>query len=102
MVTWSKPARNDLKQIHDHISIDSKYYAKVVTRTIAEKADNLAEFPFFGRVVPEIDDPNVREIFVYSYRLIYEVKEGGVQVLAVVHGKRDFFAQITAQSDVQQ
>jgi len=41
-------------------------------------------------MVPEINDPNVREIFVYSYRLIYEITPKRVEILAIVHGKRDF------------
>jgi toxin ParE1/3/4 len=97
MVIWSKPAQSDLKQIYDYISRDSKYYAKMVTQTIVDRTDALTEFPLRGRVVPEIGDPNVREVFVYSYRLIYEVKERGVEVLAVIHGRRDFFDQLTAK-----
>jgi hypothetical protein len=30
MVKWSVPAKNDLKQIHDDIANDSKYYAQNV------------------------------------------------------------------------
>jgi len=30
MVKWSRPARMDLKQIHDYIAKDSRYYAKKV------------------------------------------------------------------------
>ncbi|MFP4174137.1 MAG: type II toxin-antitoxin system RelE/ParE family toxin, partial [Candidatus Hydrogenedentota bacterium] len=32
---------------------------------------NIGEFPRMGRAVPEIGDENIRERFVYSYRLIY-------------------------------
>ncbi len=70
MVKWSRPARMDLKQIHDYIAKDSRYYAKKVVQTIVEKTEQLMVFPEIGRIVPEIDDPNTREVFVYSYRLI--------------------------------
>jgi len=90
MVEWSGPAKRDLKQIHDYIAQDSRYYAKRVVRNIREKSQTLEPFPNAGRVVPEINDPDVREIFVYSYRLIYEVKPKRVEILAIVHGKRDF------------
>jgi toxin ParE1/3/4 len=43
-----------------------------------------------GRRVPEIEDPNVREIFVQRYRLMYEVHPTEVQILAFLHGARDF------------
>jgi toxin ParE1/3/4 len=90
MVIWSIPARNDLKQIYDYIAKDSKYYATNVAQQIISKAENLNKFPEIGRVVPEIGDENVRELIIYSYRIIYEVVPNDVQILAIIHGKRDF------------
>jgi toxin ParE1/3/4 len=95
MVKWSGPARMDLKQIHDYIANDSRYYAKKVVQTIAERTEELMAFPQRGRMVTEIDNPNIRELFVYSYRLIYEISSEGIEILAVIHGKRDFFDRIT-------
>jgi toxin ParE1/3/4 len=95
MVKWSGPARMDLKQIHDYIANDSRYYAKKVVQTIAERTEELMAFPQIGRMVTEIDNPNIRELFVYSYRLIYEISSDGIEILAVIHGKRDFFDRIT-------
>jgi plasmid stabilization system protein ParE len=40
--------------------------------------------------VPEIDDPALREILVHRYRLIYLVLPDSVQILAFIHGARDF------------
>ena len=42
-----------------------------------------------GRVVPERNHPNVRELFVHRYRLLYEVRRDEVHVLAFIHGARD-------------
>ena len=90
MVKWSLPARNDLKQIHDYIAEDSRYYARNVIHEIVAKTENLTELPEIGRTVPEIRDQNIRELMVYSYRLIYEISESGVEILAIIHGRRDF------------
>jgi toxin ParE1/3/4 len=95
MVKWSLPAKTDLKQIHDYIAMDSRYYAKKVAQTIVEKTEDLTAFPEMGRIVPEIGDARVREIFVYSYRLIYEITPGGIEILGVIHGKRDSFSKLT-------
>ena len=95
MVKWSGPARMDLKQIHDYIANDSRYYAKKVVQTIVDRTEELTVFPEIGRIVPEIDNPNIRELFVYSYRLIYEISSDGIEILAVIHGRRDFFERIT-------
>ena len=90
MVKWSVPARNDLKQIHAYIAKDSKYYARNVIQEIVAKTEALTELPERGRIVPETSDQNIRELIVYSYRLIYEISEGGIAILAIIHGRRDF------------
>ena len=74
MVKWATPAKKDLKEIHDYIANDSKYYAKNVAQNIVAKTEELDTFPERGKIVPEIDDSNVRELFIYSYRLFYEIK----------------------------
>lgn len=38
--------------------------------------------------MPELNDPQVRERFVYSYRLIYELRDEAIHIPAVIHGKR--------------
>ena len=55
-----------------------------------DKALSLAEQPERGRVVPEQDDPAVREIVDRSYRIIYEVvhEPTAVFVLRFWHGAR--------------
>ncbi len=90
MVKWSVPAKNDLKQIHDYIAKDSKYYAQNVVQEIVTKSEKLTDFPEIGRAVPEISDQNIRELIVYSYRLIYGISETGIEILAIIHGRRDF------------
>lgn len=94
MVKWTTPAKLDLKQIHDYIARDSKFYAQKVSLEIVEKSEKLKIFPEIGRVVPEIGDPNIRELIIYSYRLIYEVFPDKVEILALIHGKRDFSSEI--------
>lgn len=47
-------------------------------------------YPKVGRVVPEIADDTVRERFVYSYRLIYRIRESDILIVAAIHGKRHF------------
>jgi toxin ParE1/3/4 len=92
MVIWSVPARNDLKKIHDYIANDSKYYAQNVIQEIVAKTETLTDFPEIGRVVPEISDQNIRELLVYSYRLVYEISARGIEILTIIHGRRDFIS----------
>lgn len=52
-------------------------------------ASSLDTFSERGRVVPELNDPGIRELFVRRYRLLYQVATGEVLILAFVHGARD-------------
>ena len=88
-VIWTTPAYNDLEQIAEFIAIDSKFYSSAVVKKIKESSLNLSTFPFRGRIVPELNEETIREIFVYNYRLIYKVNQDTVFILAVVHSARD-------------
>jgi len=92
MVIWSEPAKADLRSIHDFIAHDSKHYAKKVTQDIREKTDVLDDLPKLGNKVPELNDDAVRELSLYSYRIIYEILNQDVFVLAVAHKRRDLKA----------
>ncbi len=75
MVTWTQPARADLRSIHDFIAHDSRHYAKKVVQDIREKTDILEQLPKRGKKIPELNNDQVRELSLYSYRIIYEIKE---------------------------
>ena len=85
---WSEEALEDIESIAAYIEKDSPVYAKAVVSKFFEKAEILKNFTELGRIVPEFNDNNIREIFVYSYRLIYKIDENTVLFVAVVHGKR--------------
>lgn len=38
--------------------------------------------------MPELDNAQVRERFVYSYRVLYEIGVEQIDILAVIHGRR--------------
>ena len=90
MVIWTKPARTDLKHLHDFIAEDSKHYAKKVVQDIREKTDILNELHNIGKMVPEVGKLEIQELHIYSYRIMYEVKNEQCYVLAVIHKRRDF------------
>jgi plasmid stabilization system protein ParE len=71
-----------------YIATDSPTYAGIVVKKTVSQAKTLAKFPRVGRKVPEFDDENIRELFVYSYRIIYRLQEDAVVIAAVIHGKR--------------
>ena len=87
-VKWSPEAIEDLESIAEFIARDSEYYARAVVTEILSVSRNVREFPLIGRVVPEIGDERIRERFIYSYRLVYQVEFEQVLIVAVIHGKR--------------
>jgi toxin ParE1/3/4 len=88
-VVWSRRAVDDLEAIALYVSTDSLAYASAVVRSILNTTRKLSTFPHAGRVVPELADNNIRELFAYSYRIIYRVQDGIVTVAAIAHVKQE-------------
>jgi toxin ParE1/3/4 len=83
---WSPDEVNDLETISEYISLDSERYASVVITRIISLAEEIVIFPMSGRIVPEIEEENVREKFYKSYRIIYRINtDNTVDVLRVFH-----------------
>lgn len=87
-VVWSPQAIADVEAIAEFIEKDSPFYARAVVTKIVSSTRRLAFYPWSGRIVPEIQDHSLREIFVFSYRVIYQVGDVHLTIVAVIHGKR--------------
>lgn len=101
-LVWTDPAVEDLQGIVDYIARDSSFYADAVAERIVLAVERLVSFPRSGRIVPEADDPRIREIIVQSYRVMYWVKQRKVQILAVLHSARDLAAMTPKPWDAPQ
>ncbi|ACF43125.1 type II toxin-antitoxin system RelE/ParE family toxin [Pelodictyon phaeoclathratiforme] len=88
LLAWSPEALEDVELIASFVERDSLWYAKIVASKIVSAAENIPSNPEMGRMVPEIADKNIRELFVYSYRLIYRIEPERIVVVAVIHGSR--------------
>lgn len=88
MVKWTVHAKAQLRRIHDYIAQDSPFYAKRVVEDLIQKTIGLDEFPRKGRIVPELNEDAVRELALYSYRILYEIKPNLIKVLAIIHKRR--------------
>jgi addiction module RelE/StbE family toxin len=87
-VVWSPEALADVEAIASYIARDSAAYAQAVVEKILETAHQVGEFPFLGRMVPEVAQDTIRERFVYSYRLIYRIRNDTITIAAVIHGRQ--------------
>lgn len=88
-IKWTEVAWSDLERVADYIAKDSPRYAAAFVREVREAARSLVYFSERGRVVPEFGSPNVRELFVRKYRLIYHLTEEVVHIIGLIHGARD-------------
>jgi len=85
---WSVAAADDLHSIAEYIARDSPRYAEAVADKILALTRSLPRHPRLGRVVPEFGREDVRERFVFSYRVIYQVRQDAIVIVNVIHGRR--------------
>jgi len=87
-VRWTPQAAEDLESIAEFIAGDSPPYASLFVMDVLRVVERLEAFPRSGRVVPELDQPSIREILMGSYRIVYRLRAGIVEVLTVWNGAR--------------
>ena len=88
-VVWSWSAANALDEAIAFIASDAPVNAEKVLEQILFAAASLATFSERGIVVPEVEDPTIRQLLTDPYRLIYQVEKDRVLVLALLHQRRD-------------
>jgi plasmid stabilization system protein ParE len=73
-----------------HTSADSLEAAINLIERALHTAESLSTLSERGHIVPELNDPSVREMFVFKHRLIFEISPTQIKILGFVHGARDF------------
>ena len=87
-VFWTEAALNQLEAIRDYLAQTSPDYARRIVERLVNRSEQVAAFPRSGRMVPEYEIDEVRQVIESSYRLIYLIKEEQVEILAVIHTSR--------------
>ena len=88
-IVFSKIARLDLKEIIEYIKRNSIKYAYLEKKKIIEAVDKLELQPYLGRVVPELNDKNLREFIFRNYRIIYQIISADqIHILTIHHHAR--------------
>lgn len=85
---WSPLALNRLEEIIDYISIDNQWNADKFAENIFEIVELLYEFPDAGRIVPELNNNDYRELIFGNYRIIYKLFQNNIFILTIRHSKR--------------
>jgi len=87
-VLWSPQALLDVESIRDYISHDSARYAELVVRRLVKAVGRLEEFPRSGRIVPERNREDLREVIVKPYRIVYRLRPDMVEIVTVFRASR--------------
>ena len=95
-VIWTDNAADDLQAIAEYIERDSPHYAAAVVDKIIALTRSLPRFPGFGRVVSEFAREDIRERFMFSYRIVYQIREDTILVVNVIHGRRQYERDVSA------
>lgn len=88
-IRWSLTAEDDLRTLELFIAKDSILHAIHFIDRLVESVEKLASSPKIGRVVPEFEREDLRELLFRDYRIVYHLQSNTVTVLRVVHGARD-------------
>jgi toxin ParE1/3/4 len=88
-VHWTETAQKHLAAIHAYIAQDSPEYALRVVDRLTRRSQQIADVPHSGRRVPEYDMEQIREMIEGPYRVIYHIRPGQIDVIAVIHGAQD-------------
>jgi addiction module RelE/StbE family toxin len=87
-IIWSPLAVERAAEIAEYISRDNPTAAEKWVDTVFSKVDQLKSFPESGRIVPEINSKDFRELIYSNYRIIYRVEKTQVSILTIRHGKQ--------------
>ena len=89
-VSWTPRALRDLREIGAYIRRDSPDAARRWIDRLQERGEQTADAPRAGRIVPEIQREDVREVFLKSYRIVYQLRQDEIAILTVFEGHRRF------------
>ncbi|MEW6236617.1 MAG: type II toxin-antitoxin system RelE/ParE family toxin [Candidatus Omnitrophota bacterium] len=85
-IRWTQRGIDSLESIVDYIAADSEYYAGRLAEGILHSLEILKNYPQLGRVVPEFNQPSIRELIYHNYRIVYKIEQQTIIVLLVSHG----------------
>lgn len=90
-IRWSAQARKDLEALSDYLRDVAPSYAERFEEQVFAATRRLELFPRPGRVIPEAEEEQLREVVYRDYRIMYHVSdEGEVLILTVLHASRQF------------
>ena len=90
-IVWTNQALHKLNKFVDYIAQDDVVTAEKWALKLIEKTDQLIEQPESGCIVPEYNEPNLRELIFGNYRVIYRIRKdvNTIYIQTVWHVRQD-------------
>ena len=93
-IVWTEGALDDIESLGEYYERSSALYAASIVERLFNSTEALQAFPRRGRKVPEVDHDLLRELIVEGYRLIYQIFDDRVEVVAVLHSRQDLIKKL--------
>jgi len=87
-ISWSPLAVERMAEVKNYILKDNPMAALKWAQEVFDRIENIQEFPFMGRIVPEANRKEIRELLFKNYRIIYRVGTDHISILTIRHGKQ--------------
>jgi toxin ParE1/3/4 len=87
-IIWSPLAVERAAEIAEYISRDNPTASEKWVDTVFHKVEQLKSFPESGRIVPEINSKDFRELIYGNYRIVYRLEKTQISILTIRHGKQ--------------
>lgn len=88
IVKWTDEALENLWEIEKYIGRDNPKKAESFVNHLIEQGESIALNPRMGRMVQEISNPEIRELIIKKYRVVYRVVENEIAILTVFEGHK--------------
>jgi len=89
LIFWTNQAIEDLESIGVYIEKDSPKYASITLRRIYNSTQLLSNQSKLGRIVPEFEIDNLREIIEGRYRIVYRIVDSErIDIITIHHSSR--------------
>ncbi len=92
-LNWLPAALADLARLREFIHIHNPAAAKRAACRIREGARQLLDHPLLGKSVEDINNPNLRDIFIpfgqAGYWLRYLIRQDDIVIVRIWHGREN-------------
>lgn len=82
-IIYTELSIQQLRNIKEYISLDSKEIALTHLSNIKNKIEILSTYPYIGKINASANSESIREYVVLGYKVIYQISSDKLYILAI-------------------